>query len=179
MKEGFVEFDLARGKEVLSRTPSVLEAMLPDLSEGWTSGDEGPGTWSPFMVVGHLVHIEETDWIDRTRVILEHGDDGVFEPIDREAGFARFGDWQLGALIGRFGDVRRSNLAELVDLVGEGDLDRTARHPDFGKVSLRELLAAWVVHDLNHVGQIVKAMAKQYGEAVGPWRAYLPIIDAP
>jgi uncharacterized damage-inducible protein DinB len=177
-KEVAVEFSLANGKEVLGRTPNVLFEMLRDLSDSWSLGDEGPETWSSYQVVGHMLHIEESDWMDRTRLILEHGAEGVFEPIDREAGFARFSGWKLGEIVDRFGTVRRSNLAELDARVGEADLDRIATHPDFGTVSLRQLLAAWVVHDLNHLGQIVKTMAKQYSEAVGPWRAYLPIIDA-
>ncbi|MGC9963610.1 MAG: DinB family protein, partial [Acidimicrobiales bacterium] len=118
-------------------------------------------------------------WMDRTRLILEHGTSGVFEPIDREGGFGRFGGWTLGALLERFAMRRAANLAELDEVLRAGDLDRSSTHPDFGTVTLGELLATWVVHDFNHVGQIVKTMGKQYADAVGPWRAYLPIIDAP
>lgn len=174
-----MEFSLELGREVLAQTPATLRAMLGDLSEAWTSGDEGPGTWSPYQVVGHLTHIEECDWIDRTNVILEHGTDRVFDPVDREAGFTRFRGWELGALLDRFASVRMANLETLDSLVGEEDLGRLGVHPTFGQVTLGQLLATWVVHDLNHVGQIVKTLSKQYGEAVGPWRAFLPIIDAP
>ncbi|HEY7283428.1 MAG TPA: DinB family protein [Actinomycetota bacterium] len=174
-----MEFSLDRGREVLDRTPGALRAMLSGLSGEWTSGDEGPETWSPWQVVGHLTHIEESDWIDRTRVILEHGTDRAFDPIDREAGFTRFHDWSLERLLDRFAELRASNLETLGDLVAEPDLARRGVHPTFGVVTLDQLLAAWVVHDLNHTGQIVKTMAKQYREAIGPWREYLAIVDVP
>jgi DinB family protein len=174
-----VDFSLEGGPEVLRRTPGALRAMLSGLSEEWISGNEGPGTWSPWQVVGHLTHIEEVDWIDRTTIILEHGMDRPFEPVDREAGFTRFKGWPLGDLLDRFATVRVGNLETLDALVGAEDLPRQGVHPTFGVVTLGQLLATWVAHDLNHTGQIVKAMAKQYTDAVGPWRAFLPIIDAP
>jgi hypothetical protein len=174
-----MDFSLALGTEVLSRTPTVLRAMFSDLSEGWTRSDEGPGTWSPYQVVGHLTYMEEYDWIDRTRVILEHGTGRVFEPVDREAGFTRFKDWRLSDLLDRFDSVRTSNLETLDAHVEAGDLTRRGVHPSFGEVTISQLLATSVVHDLNHLGQTVKTLAKQYREAVGPWREYLPIIDAP
>jgi hypothetical protein len=177
--EEAMDFSLALGKEVLHRTPDALQKMLSGLSDDWTTGDVGPHTWSPYRVVGHLTHIEECDWIDRTRVILEHGTDRVFEPVDREAGFARFKGWKLGDLLGRFASVRTSNLESLGALVEADDLGRRGVHPTFGEVTLGQLLATWVVHDLNHLDQIVKTMAKQYTQAVGPWREFLPIIDAP
>jgi uncharacterized damage-inducible protein DinB len=174
-----MDFSLELGTEVLRRTPDALQAMLSDLSEDWITGDEGPGTWSPYQVIGHLTHIEESDWIDRTRVILEHGTECTFDPVDREAGIARFKDWKLHDLLGRFASVRASNLETLGALVEAEDLGRRGVHPAFGEVTLSQLLATWVVHDLNHFGQIAKAMAKQYTQAVGPWRELLPIIDAP
>ncbi len=174
-----MEFTIELGREVLTRTPTVLRSMLSGLPDEWTSGDEGRGTWSSYQVLGHLTHIEEADWIDRTRVILEHGTDRAFEPIDREAGFTRFRGWTPDELLERFESIRAENLAAFDSLVRAEDLARRGRHPDFGEVTLRQLLATWVVHDLNHLGQIVKAMAKQYTDAVGPWRAFLPIIDAP
>lgn len=178
-QQAMVNFSLERGTEVLRRTPDVLRAMLVDLSADWTAADEGPGTWSPYQVVGHLTHIEECDWIDRTQMILEHGTGRVLEPVDREAGFTRFSNWRLGDLLDRFASVRASNLETLETLVGVGDLGRRGVHPNFGEVTVSQLLAAWVVHDLNHLGQAVKTMAKQYTAAVGPWREFLPIIDAP
>ena len=174
-----MDFSLELGKEVLGRTPDALRAMLSGLSGGWTEGDEGPGTWSPSQVLGHLTHIEETDWIDRTRVILEHGTDRVFDPVDREAGFTRFRGFTLDGLLDRFASVRAANLETIEALVGPGDLERRGVHPTFGEVTLGQLLATWVVHDLNHTGQIVKAMAKQYTQAVGPWREFLSIVDQP
>ena len=174
-----MDFSLEPGKEVLRRTPGVLQAMLADVSDDWVAANEAPDTWSPYQVVGHLTYIEERDWIDRTRVILEHGTERVFDPVDREAGFTRFKGWTLNDLLDRFGSVRTSNLKTLEALVGVGNLGRRGVHPTFGQVTISQLLATWVVHDLNHVGQIVKTMAKQYADAVGPWREILPIIDAP
>jgi len=164
---------------VLRGTPEALRAMLSGLSDGWTSGDEGPGTWSPWQVLGHMTHIEESDWIDRTKVILEHGTSREFDPVDREAGFVRFAGWPIDRLLDRFAEVRAGNLEELGLLVSDGELDRRGVHPAFGEVTLSQLLATWVVHDLNHTGQIVKAMAKQYRDAIGPWREFLAIVDAP
>ena len=125
------------------------------------------------------VAVEECDWLDRTNVILEHGIDRDVEPVDREAGFIRFEGWSLARLLDRFASARSSNLEELDALVGAADLKRRGVHPTFGEVTLAQLLATWVVHDLNHTGQIVKTMAKQYKDAVGPWREFLPIVDAP
>jgi hypothetical protein len=126
-----------------------------------------------------MTYVEECDWIDRARVILEHGPDSVFEPVDREAGFTRFSGWTLSELLDRFVSVRTSNLTTRQELVDVGDLGRRGLHPSIGAVTLGQLLATWVVHDLNHVNQIVKTMAKQYTQAIGPWREFLPIIDAP
>jgi hypothetical protein len=177
--EEAMDFSLELGTEVLRQTPVALQAMLSGLSRDWIAGDEGPETWSPYQVVRHLTAIEESDWIDRTRLILEHGTDRIFEPVDREAGFSRFRDWKFRDLLARFASVRTSNLETLGTLVKVEDLGRRGVHPAFGEVTLGQLLATWAVHDLNHVGQIIKTMAKQYTEAVGPWRANLPIIDAP
>ena len=174
-----MEFSLDSGQQVLCRTPGVLRALLRDLPDEWLHAREATDAWSPYQVCGHLLHVEECDWLDRTKVILEHGTSRVFEPVDREAGFARFEGWSSADLLDRFDSARQANLSELGTLLAEGDLDRSGVHPEFGQVSLAELLATWVVHDLNHLQQIVKTMAKQYTDAVGPWRAYLPVIDAP
>ncbi len=179
IRVGRVDFSLDHGRAVLRRTPETLRALLSGLPDGWLTGNEGPGTWSPYQVVGHLVHVEEVDWIDRTKVILEHGTDRVFEPVDREAGFTRFAGWSLEQLLERFDELRDANLRSLSELVGPEDLARRGVHPTFGEVTLGQLLATWVVHDLNHLGQIAKAEAKQYRDAVGPWREFLPIVDAP
>jgi len=174
-----MEFSIEGGVEVLRRTPEGLRAMLAGLPDGWLTGDEGPDTWTPWQVAGHLTHIEETDWIDRTRVILEHGTSREFEPVDREAGFTRFAGWPIERVLDRFAAVRAENLEVLQELVGDGDLAMRGVHPVFGEVTLSQLLATWVVHDLNHIGQIVKTMAKQYRDAVGPWREFLSIVDQP
>lgn len=174
-----MKFSIDDGRAVLERTPETLRALLSGLSAGWLSGNEGPGTWSPHQVVGHLTYIEEVDWIDRTKVILEHGTDRMFEPVDREAGFSRFAGWSMDELLERFAALRDANLLELGELVRPEHLARRGVHPTFGEVTLGQLLATWVVHDLNHLGQIVKAEAKQYRDAVGPWREFLPIVEAP
>jgi hypothetical protein len=177
--EEAMDFSLELGMDVLRRTPEVLRVMLSDLSDTWTTGDEGPGTWSPYQVVGHLTFVEESDWIDRTRLILKYGSGRVFDPVDREAGFTRFRDWSMSDLLDRFVSVRTTNLQTLTELVEIGDLGRRGVHPTFGEVTISQLLATWVVHDLNHLGQIVKTMAKQYTHAIGPWRELLPIVDLP
>lgn len=173
-----MDFSLPLTKDLLRRTPEALAALLGGLPQEWVSGDEGPGTWSPYQVVAHLTHIEETDWIDRVQLFLERDPERLFRPVDREAGFQKFQAWSLADILGRFATVRRSNLETLDALVGEADLRLGAVHPAFGAVTMDQLLATWVAHDLNHLGQITKAMAKQYRAAVGPWRSLLPILDA-
>jgi uncharacterized damage-inducible protein DinB len=174
-----MKYSLNLASQVLRQTPLVLEALLGELSEEWTNERESTQAWTPYEVVGHLTYIEETDWIDRTRIILQHGTSQVFDAVDREAGFERFKGVRLPELLERFAEVRNENLLVLQSLASPENLGKRGVHPDFGEVRLDQLLATWVVHDLNHTGQIVKTMAKQYTEAVGPWRAYLPIIDAP
>ena len=166
-------------RQVLSRTPDALVSLLATISDEWLHTREAPDAWSPYEVCGHLLHIEQTDWIDRTRVILTHGNDHTFEPVDREAGFARFAGWSVTDLVSAFADARQASLDELERLVTTQDLSRQGQHPEFGAVTLSQLLATWVVHDLNHLHQAVKTMAKHYTDAVGPWRAYLPILDLP
>jgi DinB family protein len=178
ISDGVMKYSLDLATQVLRQTPLMLEALLSELSEEWTHESEGPGAWTPYQVVGHMTFVEESDWIDRTQLILDHGPSRVFEAIDREAGFERFKGVSLPALLERFAEVRNVNLLSLEVLVSTEDLGERGVHPEFGEVRLDQLLAAWVVHDLNHVSQIVKTMAKQYTKAVGPWRAYLPIIDA-
>ena len=177
--DGVMKYSLELASQVLRQTPLLLKVLLGELSEEWTYESESPGAWTPYQVVGHMTFVEESDWIDRTRIILEYGPSRVFESIDREAGFERFKGVSLPDLLTRFAEVRVANLLLLESLVSPENLDKRGVHPDFGEVRLDQLLAAWVVHDLNHVGQIVKTMGKRYAEAVGPWRANLPIIDAP
>jgi uncharacterized damage-inducible protein DinB len=174
-----MDYSLDVATPLLRQTPLVLDAMLSQLSTEWTHEREDPTSWTPFEVVGHMTYVEENDWMHRTQIILEHGTSCVFDPIDREAGFERYGGMTLNDLLKHFAGARASNLLLLDSLVQPESLDRRGVHPDFGEVRLDQLLSTWVVHDLNHIGQIVKTMAKQYRDAVGPWRAYLPIVDAP
>jgi hypothetical protein len=174
-----MEFSVESGREVLRRTPATLTSMLSGLPEEWLHSREAPDAWSPYQVCGHLLHIEQSDWMDRTRVILEHGTTRAFEPVDREAGFTRFAGWSLAQLLDEFAATRQRNLAELAELLRPDALERRGVHPTFGEVTLGQLLATWVVHDLNHLTQIVKTMAKDYTDAVGPWREFLPVLDLP
>jgi len=148
-----MDFSLDAAVEVLTRTPSTLRAMLSGLRSRWTGGNEGPDTWSPQDVLGHLIHGEETDWIPRAQIILTKGESQAFEPFDRFAQARRFAGWSLERLLDRFGELRAE-----------------------GVVTLSQLLASWVVHDLGHIAQISRVMAKQYTDAVGPWKAYLPVL---
>lgn len=161
---------------VIERTPAAVSALLDGLPETFVRATEGEGTWSPYDVVGHLVSGERTDWMERTRHILS-GDPRPFTPFNRTAQFDESEGKTLGELLAEFAELRGRNVAELVgmNLVG-GELGRTGRHPDFGEVTLGQLLAAWVVHDLDHVAQIARTMAKVYADAVGPWAAYLSIL---
>ncbi|MFL6335800.1 MAG: DinB family protein [Pyrinomonadaceae bacterium] len=161
---------------ILERTPAVVRAMLDGAPETFVRATEGEGTWSPYDVVGHLVHGERADWLERARHILS-GDPRPFTPFDRTAQFRDSAGKSLGELLATFAELRERNVAELRSLgLGAGDLGRTGQHPDFGEVTLGQLLAAWVVHDLDHVAQITRTMAKVYADAVGPWAAYLSIL---
>ena len=172
-----MDFDLEKTILVLARTPRVLHSLLAGLPAEWTSANEGPDTWSPFDVIGHLIDAEETDWIVRARIILAQGSDRRFEPFDRARHLQLNQGRTTAQLLARFEVLRKNNLVELRDMqLGPEQLELTGEHPDFGPVTLRQLLATWVVHDLGHVAQICRVMAKQYREAVGPWDAYLPVL---
>ena len=173
------EFALEEATALLARTPAVLDALLgDDLAAGWVEADEGPDTFSPFEVVGHLIHGERTDWMVRLRQILEQGPDVTFEPYDRFAQREASRGKSLAELLATFGRLRRANLEALAALeLTEDDLERTARHPELGVVTARQLLAGWVVHDQSHLGQIARVLAKRYRRDVGPWRPYMPILD--
>jgi hypothetical protein len=171
-------FTLAEGTAVLARTPAALDALLRDLPDGWIAAHEGGETWSPFDVMGHLIHGERTDWIPRARIILEHGDARAFDKFDRFAQFAASQGRTLGSLLDEFATLRRESLRALEAMrLSDADLDRRGRHPELGAVTLRQLLATWVAHDLDHVAQIARVLARQYADEVGPWRAYLRIIS--
>jgi hypothetical protein len=172
-----LQFQLDLAKEILSQTPSTLRSLLKGLSDQWVTPNEGPDTWSSFDVLGHLIHGEETDWIPRAKIILTHGDSRPFEPFDRFAMFEKSRGKSLRELLGTFEQLRIASLQELDRLkITPELLEKRGTHPELGEVTLGQLLSAWVVHDLGHIGQIVRVMAKQYGDAVGPWRAYLPIL---
>jgi DinB family protein len=173
-----MEFDLEQAVSILERTPGTMRAMLGSLGSVWTDATEGPATWSPYVIVGHLIHGERTDWIPRARIILAQGSDRRFVPFDRFAQIHQGQDKSLAELLDEFARLRASSLATVAEWrLTDAQLALTGEHPEFGTVTLRQLLATWVAHDLGHVAQAARVMAKQYREAVGPWRAYLPILD--
>ncbi len=163
---------------ILTRTPATLDALLRGLPDGWTAAHEGGVTWSPFDVIGHLIHGEQTDWMTRARIILEHGETRAFDTFDRLAQFTASKGRTLASLLDEFAALRAQNLRDLTALrLTDADLDRRGRHPQLGVVTLRQLLSTWVAHDLDHVVQISRVLARQYSDEVGPWRAYLRIIS--
>ena len=161
---------------ILERTPASLRALLDGLPETWVRASEGDGTWSPYDVIGHLIHGERTDWIPRARHILA-GETRAFEPFDRTAQFTKSQGKSLGELLATFAALRRENVAALVGMkLTDDDLGRRGLHPELGDVTLGQLLATWVVHDLDHVAQVARTMAKMYTKVTGPWSAYLSIL---
>jgi DinB superfamily len=171
-------FAIEEATAILARTPSTLDALLRGLPESWTVAHEGSETWSPFDVIGHLIHGEEVDWIPRAKIILTHGDARAFDKFDRRAQFTASAGRTLPSLLDEFARLREANLRELGALnLTSADLDRRGRHPELGEVTLRQLLATWVTHDLDHVMQVSRVLGRQYSDEVGPWRAYLRIIS--
>jgi hypothetical protein len=172
-----MDFDLDLSADVLSRTPATLQTLLGGLAQPWIRGVEGPDTFSPFDVVGHLIDGEETDWIPRARIILGRGPHPRFEPYDRFRHRARNVNRSLESLLHEFAHLRAGNLEVLrAWRLTPADLDLQGIHPSLGPVTLGQLLAAWVVHDLGHIAQATRVMAKQYYAAVGPWVPYLPVL---
>jgi hypothetical protein len=171
-----MDFNLDEGIPILERTPSVISRLLDDLPEDWTRVTEGPDTWSPRQVVAHLINGERTDWIPRARIILKQGKYRRFDPFDR---FFDLGTQRpLNDLLEEFDKLRSENVATLRGWnLKEQDLDLTGEHPEFGSVTMRQLLATWVVHDLSHIAQITRTMARAYTEAVGPWTAYFRVLQ--
>ena len=162
---------------MLERTPSTLRALLKDVSTDWSAANEGPDTWSPHDVVAHLIHGEHTDWIPRARIILAGDENATFAPFDREGGFDAARRKPLNELLDEFAVLRTANLRTLAGFgLGEKQLGMAAKHPRFGRVTLRQLLATWTVHDLNHLAQISRVMSKQYDAAVGPWKEFLGVL---
>lgn len=172
-----MEIQIEQAIAILERTPAVLNKLLRDLPDDWVLTNEGPDTWSPYDIVAHLIHGEEADWIPRAKIILEHGEARAFEPFDRFAQFEKSKGKSLAELLDRFELARRQSLEELKKLdVTAAQMGKRGRHPDLGEVTLGQLIATWTVHDLSHISQITRVMCKQYGETVGPWKEYLPIL---
>jgi hypothetical protein len=173
-----MNFDIDRSIEVLSATPATVRALLGNLSDEWIINQTGDDSWSPYDVVGHLIHGEETDWISRARIILAQGEDRTFVPFDRFAQFDNSIGKSLTQLLDEFARLRTENLDTLRSWnLSEGHLDLEGMHPELGLVTLRQLLSTWVVHDLTHIRQIVTIMAKRYEIEVGVWKEYLSILQ--
>jgi hypothetical protein len=173
------DFTLEESLPVLDRTPGVLRAMLAGLPEPWIVSNEGGDTWSPFDIVGHLIHGERTDWLPRAELILTRGESVTFPPFDRFAQFEASRGKTLNELLDTFAELRAANLRRLREIASEPDaLARRGRHPEFGPVTLDQHLSTWVAHDLSHIAQIARVMARRYTAAVGPWRAYLPLLGS-
>lgn len=174
-----MKFELDHAIAVLSQTPRTLRSLSGDLPHQWIEKNEGPETWSPYDIVGHLIHGDKTDWIPRMEIILSDGSNKKFEPFDR---FAQFKDSQgktLRRLLDEFESLRKENIAKLrAKNLKAADFSKTGIHPAFGEVTLEQLLSTWVVHDLNHIAQIARVMAKQYKDEVGPWVEYLKILQS-
>lgn len=163
---------------ILTRTPSALDALLRGLPDIWVCRNEGEGTWSAFDIVGHLAFAERTDWMPRVRMTLESGEARSFEPFDRFAQLKASQDRSFEQLLDDFAHLRKENLAALDALnLQPEDLARKGRHPAFGSVTLSELLSTWAVHDLTHLHQLSRVMAHQYRDTVGPWSAYLGVLQ--
>lgn len=173
-----IPFRTADARTILSGTPRTVRALLAGLPARWLDADEGPDTFSPWGNLAHLAYGERVDWIPRLRILLAHGQEQPFEPFDRRAHRDVYAGVSTADLLDEFERLRTENLEKLRKLLDDGlDLDRTGCHPELGVVTARQLLAAWVVHDLGHVRQIARVLAKQYGDEVGPWTAYLPVLE--
>ena len=171
-------FNLQKSILILERTPNVLDALLRNLPYEWTHRNEGENTWSPFDVVGHLLHGEKTDWIERTNIILKNDLTISFAPFDRFAQFEDSKGKTMNDLLDEFAELRKVNLKILKDLViSERNFELIGNHPNLGKVTLKQLLASWVAHDLGHIAQITRVMAKQYKDDVGPWKQFMGVLN--
>lgn len=174
-----MQFNIDKSIEILQRTPSVLENLLSGLSREWLHQNEGENTWSPYDVLGHLIVGEKTDWVPRARIILSNSESKTFEPFDRFAQMSQDQDRTIESLLDEFSELRAENLKELTLMqIDELKLLKEGVHPELGGVNLKELLSCWTVHDLGHIAQISRVMAKQYKEEVGPWSRYLGILKS-
>jgi hypothetical protein len=173
-----MQFKLDQATEVLTQTPEVLSALLRGKSAMWLNCRTTPESFSPLDVIGHLIHADKTNWIPRAQLILGGHGSRLFEPFDRFAFQASLTGKTAETLLDEFAEARRLSLETLRNLeVGAQQLELAGTHPEFGSVTLSNLLATWVVHDLGHIAQVVKTMASAYRDAVGPWRAYLGILN--
>ena len=172
-----MKFQVQQAVEILSNTPGAVKALLENLSDDWIRSAEEAEDWSPFDIIGHLIHGEETDWIPRAGIILKQSENRTFEPFDRFAMFENSKGKTLGELLERFAERRRESLETLKSWnLSDEQLALTGMHPELGAVTLEQLLATWVVHDLTHIRQIVTVLAKKYAGAVGVWKEYLSIL---
>ena len=173
-----MRFELPRAIEILERTPATFRALLGGLSEAWTSPNEGPETFSAYDNLGHLIHGERTDWIPRAQIILAQGPERTFTPYDRFAQYTESRGKSTAALLDEFARLRADNVATLRGwALTDRELALEGVHPALGAVTLEQLLATWTVHDLSHLAQTARVLAKQYRAEVGPFRAYLPLLD--
>jgi hypothetical protein len=173
-----MEFDLTQTTNILSRTPAVLKALLKDAPPELVTSNEGPDTWSPFDIIGHLIHGEATDWIPRARMILNYGESRAFEPFNRFAQNENSKGKSTLELLEEFETLRRQSLSALQEMhITADQLSLLGMHPSLGSVTLKQLLSTWVAHDLSHIAQSVRVMCKQYSDAVGPWKEFLPILS--
>lgn len=173
-----MDFTVAKSIDILERTPGVLSCLLQNVSDEWSMNNEGGESWSAYDIMGHLIHGEQTDWIPRATLILSENADKTFKPFNRFAQFENSKGKTLSDLLAAFSTLRAQNLIYLkTQTINTENLEAKGIHPVFGEVSLSQLLATWVVHDLNHIAQISRVMAKQYQEEVGPWVAYLSILN--
>ncbi len=171
-------FDLQQAVRLLQKTPMVVRSMLSNLDETWTHSNEGGDSWSPYHVVGHLVHGEKTDWMPRLEIMMAEGPIQTFEPYDRFAQIEMSKGKTLEELLEMFELLRKENLQTLQSKqITETDLSRKAMHPSLGEITLSNMLSAWVVHDQGHIAQISRVLAKNYKEEVGPWTKYLTILN--
>ena len=173
-----MKYDLNKSIEILERTPSALNALLSGINDDWIIHNEGPETFSPYDIIGHLIHGEKTDWTARAKRILEFGNTKTFDLWDRFAQYEESKGKTLQQLLDEFAEVRKENIIWFKGLqLTEADLDKKGMHPKLGEVTLRNLLATWVVHDLTHIAQITRVMAKQYKEEMGPWPEFFRILS--
>lgn len=173
-----MKYSFEGAAEVLERTPAVLNTLLRNIDDGWVMSNEGPDTFSPYDVVGHLIHGEKTDWVPRAKIILEFGTSRPFTPWDRFAQYEASKGKTLQQLLDEFELIRKENMAWFRSInISEADLEKTGLHPVLGEITLRNLLSTWVVHDLTHIAQVTRVMAKQYKEEMGPWPEFFRILN--